>query len=262
MSRCLSDRAVDHVILERGRVAERWRSERWDSLRLLTPNWQSRLPGWSYQGTNPDGYMTMPEIVGYLEGYAQSFAAPVRDETTVLAVEGEEGGYRIDTNCGSWRAKNVVIATGYCDIPYVPDMSGNLSKDIVQLVSTAYRNPGQLPSGGVLVVGASSTGIQLADEIHNSGRAVTLAVGRHTRLPRTYRGVLYQSVELQPEEQVSAPPIYLLVLPDLEVRPSGSSTVPLAIPGLEVSDGTTYTVFAIGRSFYGTLEALPVVDAR
>jgi putative flavoprotein involved in K+ transport len=132
--------------------------------------------------------MTMPEIIDYLEGYARSFAAPLQDETTVLAVEEEDAGYRIDTNRGSWRAKNVVIATGYCDVPYVPDMAGNLSKDIVQLDSTKYRNPGELPAGGVLVVGASATGIQLADEIHSSGRPAMLAVGRHTRLPRTYRG--------------------------------------------------------------------------
>jgi putative flavoprotein involved in K+ transport len=188
MSRCLSDRAIDHVILERGRLAERWRSERWDSLRLLTPNWQSRLPGWSYQGTDPDGYMTMPEIINYLEGYARSFAAPVQHETSVLGVEGVEDGYRIETNRGSWRANNVVIATGYCDVPFVPEMAGRLPNDILQMTPTRYRNPGQLPHGGVLVVGASATGIQLADEISSSGRPVTLAVGRHTRLPRSYRG--------------------------------------------------------------------------
>ena len=110
MSRCLSDRAIDHVILERGRVAERWRSERWDSLRLLTPNWQSRLPGWSYQGLDPNGYMTMPEVVNYLEDYARSFAAPVREGTNVLSVEPASAGYAAVTDQGTWWASNVVIA--------------------------------------------------------------------------------------------------------------------------------------------------------
>jgi putative flavoprotein involved in K+ transport len=188
MSRCLSDRAIDHVVLERGRVAERWRSERWDSLRLLTPNWQSRLPGFRYQGPDPDGYMTMPEVVDYLEQYARSSAAPVECATNVLSVERADGTFRVTTDRGEHRAPNVVIATGHCDLPLVPAMAARLPRDVAQIVPTRYRHPGQLPEGGVLVVGASATGVQLADEIQESGRPVTLAVGRHTRLPRLYRG--------------------------------------------------------------------------
>jgi putative flavoprotein involved in K+ transport len=188
MSRCLSDRSLEHIILERGRVAERWRSERWSSLRLLTPNWQSRLPGWKYQGPDPDGFMTMPEVIDYLEKYAESFKAPVEQETDVLAVVADGYGYRVMTDRGIWWSKNVVIATGYCDIPFVPEMASRLSGGILQLVPTAYRDPDELPKGGVLVVGASASGIQLADEIHASGRPVTVAVGRHTRLPRRFRG--------------------------------------------------------------------------
>ena len=188
MSRCLSDRSIEHVVLERGRVAERWRTERWDSLRLLTPNWQSRLPGWGYRGPDPDGFMTMPEVVDYLTGYAESFQAPVEQGTTVLAVDAEECGYRVTTDRGVWFSSNVVIATGYCDIPQIPQLSGRLSGSILQLVPTRYRNAEELPRGGVLVVGASASGIQLAEEIHASGRPVTVAVGRHTRLPRMYRG--------------------------------------------------------------------------
>jgi len=188
MSRCLSDRSVEHVVLERGRIGERWRTERWDTLRLLTPNWQSRLPGWRYQGSDPDGYMTMPEVIDYLEGYARSFRAPVEQATTVLAVDGDGYGYRVTTDRGIWSAKNVVIATGHCDLPQVPAIARDLSPDILQLVPGRYRNPEELPKGGVLVVGASASGIQLADEIHASGRPVTIAVGRHTRLPRKYRG--------------------------------------------------------------------------
>jgi len=188
MSRCLRDRAVEHVVLERGRVAERWRSERWDSLRLLTPNWQSRLPGYRYTGPDPDAYMGMPELVGYLEGYARSFGAPVEENETVVAVEPAAPGYRVVTHRAVWEGANVVIATGYCDVPDVPPLAAQLPPDVVQLVPTRYRNPGELPQGGVLVVGASASGVQLADEIHASGRPVTLAVGRHMRLPRLYRG--------------------------------------------------------------------------
>ncbi len=187
MSRCLAESGVDHVVLERGRVAERWRSERWDSLRLLTPNWQTRLPGFRYRGPDPDGYMQMGEVVDFLERYARSFAAPVEEGTTVLAVELADGGYRVATDRGDWTAPSVVVATGHCDTPVVPAFAGGLPDDVVQVVPTRYRNPDHLPAGGVLVVGASASGVQLADEIHASGRPVTLAVGRHTRLPRVYR---------------------------------------------------------------------------
>jgi putative flavoprotein involved in K+ transport len=188
MSRCLTDAGVDHVVLERGRVAERWRSTSWDSLRLLTPNWQSRLPGFRYAGPDPHGYMAVPELVGYLDRYARSFRAPVEEGTTVTAVEGAGGGYRVTTDRGAWTASSVVIATGHCDTPFVPPAARGLSGDVVQVVPSRYRNPRQLPEGGVLVVGASATGVQLADEIHASGRPVTLAVGRHMRVPRVYRG--------------------------------------------------------------------------
>jgi len=188
MSRCLMERGIEHVVLERGRVGERWRSERWDSLRLLTPNWQTRLPGWSYSGSDPDGFMTRTDVIDYLDAYARSFRAPVEEGVTVTSVDKDEKGYRVETDQGAWRAGNVVIATGNCDLPFVPAFAKALPEDIVQVVPTSYRNPAQLPRGGVLVVGASATGIQLAEEIHLSGRPVTLAVGRHTRLPRRYRG--------------------------------------------------------------------------
>lgn len=188
MSRCLTDRGIDNVILERGRVGERWRSERWDSLRLLTPNWQSRLPGFRYDGPDPDGYMTMPEVIDFFERYKRSFDAPVEEATTVLSVSQSRKGYRVTTNRGVWEAPTVVIATGQCDTPRVPDFASKLPKDVVQVVPSKYRNPHQLPEGGVIVVGAAASGLQLAEEIHKSGRPVTLAVGRHTRLPRLYRG--------------------------------------------------------------------------
>jgi putative flavoprotein involved in K+ transport len=188
MSRHLSQRGIDHVVFERRRLAERWRSERWDSLRLLTPNWYSRLPDWRYRDVDPDGFMTMPAVVRYFEDYSRAISAPVETDTEVHRVEACDGGYRVVTDSDVWRARGVVIATGENNTPLVPAMANSISPSIHQIVPSAYRNPSQLPDGGVLVVGASASGVQLADEIHASGRPVTLAAGKHTRLPRTYRG--------------------------------------------------------------------------
>ncbi len=188
MSRCLGDRGIDHVVVERGRVGERWRTERWDSLRLLTPNWQTRLPGFHYDGPEPDGFMTMPDVVDYLERYARESRVPVHEGTVVERVSRDAGGFLVETSRGPWRARTVVVATGYSDVPAVPALAASVPPDVTQIVPTAYRRPSDLPAGGVLVVGASASGIQLADEIHTSGRPVTIAVGHHTRLPRRYRG--------------------------------------------------------------------------
>jgi putative flavoprotein involved in K+ transport len=190
MSRCLADRSIDHVVLERGEVANSWKTERWDSLRLLTPNWQSRLPGYGYDGDDPDGFRDMAETVRFIERYAEVSGAPVRAHTTVTSVRpgGDGRGYEIATDRGTWTARSVVIATGPCNIPNVPALAAGLPGEIAQVTPDRYRNPDQLPEGGVLVVGASATGIQLAEEIHLSGRPVTVAVGEHIRLPRVYRG--------------------------------------------------------------------------
>ncbi|GAA4699405.1 flavin-containing monooxygenase [Phytohabitans rumicis] len=188
VSRCLTDRGVEHVVIERGRLAERWRSARWESFRMLTPNWLSRLPGWVYRGGAPDGFMTAGEFVRHMEGYAASFAAPVLDQTTVTEVRAVAGGYLVRTDRGCWTAANVVIATGYHARARVPGCAAALPVGLAQLTSAAYREPAGLPAGGVLVVGASASGVQIADELRRAGREVTLAVGRHTRLPRRYRG--------------------------------------------------------------------------
>jgi putative flavoprotein involved in K+ transport len=188
MSHCLGRLGIDHVVLERGRLAERWRSERWDSLRLLTPNWMTRLPGWSYQGDDIDGFMTKREFVACLEQYASVASVPVVAGATVQSVRHMPGGYRIESDRGVWNASCVVIATGHCDVPFVPEMARHLSAPIRQVTPCAYRNPAELPQGGVLVVGASASGLQLAEEIQQSGRQVIISVGRHTRLPRLYRG--------------------------------------------------------------------------
>jgi len=187
-SRFLTERAIDHVVLERGEIANSWRHERWDSLRLLTPNWQSRLPGYRYQGADPDGFMTMAEVVAFMSGFATASAAPVRTHTTVTSVRPIEDGYLVATDNGDFRCRSVVIASGACNLPHVPALQSAIPHALEQSTPLAYRNPGQLPQGGVLVVGASATGVQLAEEIHRSGRRVTLSVGEHVRLPRMYRG--------------------------------------------------------------------------
>ncbi len=224
MSRCLTEYGIDHVVLERGRVGERWRSERWDSLRLLTPNWHSRLPNWHYEDEHPNDFMTMPEYIRHLERYAQSFEAPVQTGTTVRAVERlVVGRYRVSTDKGEWAASNVVIATGFCDRPRVPDFADAVPSDIFQLVPSNYRNPTQLPDGNVLVVGASATGLQIADELAEAGRAVTLAVGTHIRVPRRYRGkdILYWmdaigafAAPADPAEERKSPPPQLVGTPE------------------------------------------------
>ncbi len=188
MSHCLSELLVDHVVIERGKVAQRWRSQSWDSLTLLTPNWMTRLPGFQYDGDDPDGFMSVPDLIGLLDRYAISSRAPIVSDTSVIRVVQTGERFRVITSRGAWSADSVVVATGYCDLPAVPAASLSLSPSIAQIVPASYRRPEQLPPGGVLIVGASATGVQLADEIQHAGRQVTLAVGRHLRLPRHYRG--------------------------------------------------------------------------
>ena len=187
MSRCLSDRSIDHVVLERDEVASAWRA-RWDSLRLLTPSWLCRLPGYGYQGDDPDGFMTMPEVVDFITGYAKEVAAPVHAGTTVTSVRRTDDGYRVTTDQGVWDCRTVVLASGAFNVPRVPALAEAVPASVHQLTPMGYRNPDQLPDGGVLVVGASASGVQIAHEIHRSGRPVTLSVGEHVRGPRVYRG--------------------------------------------------------------------------
>ncbi len=175
-------------MLERGEVANSWRRERWDSLRLLTPNWQSRLPGLSYDGPDPDGYMTAGEVSDLIERFAAVSRAPVRTGAAVTSVRPSGDGYLVTTGGGELAARAVVIASGACNRPSVPAFAGEVPASVEQLTPFHYRDPGKLPDGGVLVVGASATGVQLAAELHRSGRPVTLSVGEHVRLPRLYRG--------------------------------------------------------------------------
>jgi len=187
-SRSLSERSIDHVVLERGEVANSWRRERWDSLRLLTPNWQNRLPGYPYDGTDPDGYMRMGEVIAFISRFAAISGAPVRTHTAVTSLQPTDAGYHVATTSGDIQCRTVVLASGACNVPIVPAVHQAVPAAIRSVTPFDYRNPSQLPEGGVLVVGASATGVQLADEIHRTGRPVTLSVGEHVRMPRMYRG--------------------------------------------------------------------------
>ena len=188
MSRRLTERSLDHVVLDKGVVAQSWRTERWDSLRLLTPNWMSRLPGHRYAGPDPDGFMTKDETIAFLECYAHSFGAPIERHTSVEHVRVRDAGFEVLTDQGAWRCDAVVAATGASSEPRIPALATDLPAHIHQLTALQYRNPGLLGRGAVLVVGASASGVQIADELRRSGRETTLAVGDHVRVPRTYRG--------------------------------------------------------------------------
>ena len=188
MSRVLQSRGIDYLMVERGEVAERWRSERWDSLRLLTPNWMTRLPGHRYEGPDQDGYMSRKEVVSFLSGYGETNNAPVLTRTKVHRVAPNSGGYEVATSSGIFTARSVVLATGYCDHAHVPKFANSIPDDVKQISPSDYKYPGSLAPGATVVVGASATGLQLADEINASGREVTICVGRHIRMPRSYLG--------------------------------------------------------------------------
>lgn len=184
----LAEQGVSHVVLERGEIANAWRERNWDSLKLLTPNWQTRLPGCYYNEDDPHGYMNMTDLVRFMENYVRDAKAPVQTNTRVTSVRRENDTYRVVTERGEWWAKAVVIASGACTLPIRPAISGDVPAHISQLTPHEYRSPEHVAPGGVLVVGASSTGIQFADELARAGHDVTIAVGEHVRMPRRYRG--------------------------------------------------------------------------
>lgn len=188
MSRCLAVLGVGHAIFDRGRVAERWRTTAWDSLRMLTPNWINGLPWQPYDGADPHGFMTRNETIALLERYAASFGAPVFERTPVMSLAADGSAFRLQTPDGTWRARAVVVATGHCDRAFIPSIAGRLSFDIASLHSSQYRSPGVIPDGGVLVVGSSPSGLQIAEELRRAGRKVILSSGAHTRVPRRWRG--------------------------------------------------------------------------
>ncbi|HEX5788347.1 MAG TPA: NAD(P)/FAD-dependent oxidoreductase [Woeseiaceae bacterium] len=187
VSRLLAARGIRHVVLERGEVADAWRKRRWDSLRLLTPNKLTRLPGFAYAGDDPDGFMRVADLVALLEEYARG--APVVTRAEVTAVRRDGDAWCVASTRGTWRARTVVLASGAAALPCVPSFASRVPADVAQLTPLDYRSPEQVAPGGVLVVGASATGLQFADELVRAGREVTLAVGEHVRMPRHYRGL-------------------------------------------------------------------------
>jgi putative flavoprotein involved in K+ transport len=194
MSYCLKQRGVDHVVLEKHRIAHEWRERRWDTFCLVTPNWQCQLPGFAYAGPEPKGFMGRDAIVGYLEAYARSFEAPVREGVTATGLRRRaNGGFEItalpfEGAPVTYEADEVVVATGGYHTTAFPPFAARLPESIVQLHSSAYRNPQALPPGEVLVVGTGQSGCQIAEDLHIAGRRVHLAVGSAPRTARRYRG--------------------------------------------------------------------------
>ncbi|MFI5897536.1 MSMEG_0569 family flavin-dependent oxidoreductase [Actinoplanes sp. NPDC051513] len=189
MSWHLRQRGVDHVVIERERVGHEWRDRRWDSFCLVTPNWQCRLPGFGYAGGDPDGFMIGADIVGYLEKYAASFDPPLVEGVAVNRLRRtSKGVFELVTTAGTCTADQVVVATGPYHNPAVPRIAERLPGDVVQVHSSQYRNPEQLPAGAVLVVGTGQSGCQIAEDLHLAGRRVHLAVGSAPRAARRYRG--------------------------------------------------------------------------
>ncbi|QIE56059.1 NAD(P)-binding domain-containing protein [Pikeienuella piscinae] len=189
MSEHLTRRAVPHLVLERTRIAERWRSERWDSLVANGPAWHDRFPGMEFTDVAPDGFATKDMVADYLVAYAKKFDAPIRCGVEVTSARRNVGrpGFRVETSDGVIEARNIVSATGAFQRPVIPPLVP-AGSDVPQMHSTAYRNPEQLPEGGTLVIGAGSSGVQIAEELMRAGKRVYLSVGPHDRPPRAYRG--------------------------------------------------------------------------
>ncbi|MCU1657541.1 MAG: hypothetical protein JWO57_2197 [Pseudonocardiales bacterium] len=186
----LTQDGIEHVVIERDTVLHNWRDERWDSFCLVTPNWQCRLPGYHYDGPDPDGFMVADELNVWLAGYVESFHPPLRERTNVISVRPvEEGaGFDVQTSSGAIRAGQVVVATGGYHEPAIPRIAERLPSHIRQLHSSQYKNPSALPKGPVLVVGTGLSGAQIAEDLLLAGRNVHLAVGNAPRFARSYRG--------------------------------------------------------------------------
>ncbi|MEM8972280.1 MAG: FAD-dependent oxidoreductase [Pseudomonadota bacterium] len=186
MSHALSSRAIDHVVIERGDIGQNWRSDRWDSLRMLTPNWANMLPGMNHP--DPHGYMTPCEFTAQLECFANQSGGEIQKNTTVQRIARKGAGFVTESDRGVWESQAVVLATGAASRPILPKLAQAIPAHIKQITPDQYRGPTDVPSGHVLVVGASATGVQLARELQLAGRQVILSTGSHVRLPRRYRG--------------------------------------------------------------------------
>ena len=190
LSHCLQQRGIDHLVIEKRSLVHSWRTQRWDSFCLVTPNWQCDLPGWPYKGADPHGFMVKDEINAWLAGFVEQVQAPAMEGVTVNKVSraGESDRYTVDTSAGQFTADQVVVASGGYHKPVIPRMAERLPAGIVQYHSAQYRNPEQLPEGAVLVVGCGQSGSQIAEDLHLAGRKVFLATGNAPRCARFYRG--------------------------------------------------------------------------
>lgn len=188
MSAVLQRRGREHVVLERRRVGERWRTERWESLRFQFPNWSLELPGYVYSGDDPNGFAHWREVLRVIEDYAAGTRAPVREHTEVAGLRTDNGGFALSVPDGTIHARHVVVATGPFQRPRIPPLSASVAPSVLQTDPTRYRRPEDLPDGAVLVVGSGASGCQISDELLRAGRTVLLSVSRHKRVPRRFRG--------------------------------------------------------------------------
>lgn len=189
MSYCLKERGLEHIVFEKNQIANAWRSQRWDSFCLVTPNWQCQLPGYPYNGDEPEGFIKKDQIVEYIENYANSFSPPIREGVEVLSLKrGDQGLFEVNTTIGDYTADQVVIAVGAYHQPKIPAIAERLPESVQQLHSSKYKNPESLPEGAVLVIGTGQSGCQIAEDLHLAGRKVHLCVGSAPRSPRRYRG--------------------------------------------------------------------------
>jgi len=185
----LQQQGINHLVLEKNTLTHSWRTQRWDAFCLVTPNWQCALPGYSYTGADPHGFMRREEIIAYLDGFIASVNAPVREHTAVQRVSVRaQGGFAVQTSNGNYSADQVIVASGGYHTPIIPRMAERLPVNIMQIHSEQYRNPAALPAGNVLVVGSGQSGAQIAEDLHLAGRKVFLAVGDAPRCARFYRG--------------------------------------------------------------------------
>lgn len=245
MSEHLSDNGVPHLVLERDRIAERWRTMRWDSLVANGPAWHDRFPGMEFQDVAADAFATKDQVAGYFEAYAEKINAPVRTGVEVTSVTRQEGrpGFRVETSEGVIDARYVVAATGPFQRPVIPPIVPATAAPL-QIHSSDYRNPDQLPEGNVLVVGAGSSGVQIADELQRSGRQVFLSVGPHDRPPRSYRGRDFCWW------------LGVLNLWDLETPPAGAEHVTIAVSGARGGHTVDFRALeAIGIQLVGLTDA-------